>query len=138
MSYWIVLCANKYFKAFAERMKQELLILHVTQVDETPTQVIGDSVHANCKCWMWVHRSGELYKERPIVVQEYNKGREHKIPLNFYKNYKGVLVNDGLAQYHLVDNLLQNVTNSNYWVYARRAFQMQSKLQTRKILKQQS
>lgn len=68
MSYWIVLCANKYFKAFAERMKQELLILHVTQVDETPTQVIGDSVHANCKCWMWVHRSGELYKERPIVV----------------------------------------------------------------------
>lgn len=39
---------------------------------------------------MWVHRSGELYKDRPIVVYEYQKGRDHKIPLEFYKDYKGM------------------------------------------------
>lgn len=122
MSNWIVLCANKYFTAFVERMKQELLKLHVTQADETPTQVIGDSDHPNSKCWMWVHRSGELYKERPIVVYEYHKGRDHKIPLEFYKDYKGVLVTDGLQQYHLVDKLLSNVTNVNCWAHARRDF----------------
>lgn len=120
MSNWIVLCAQKYFTPFVARMKQELLTLQVTQSDETPTQVIKDSTHPNSKCYMWVHRSGELYKDRPIVVYEYQKGRDHKIPLEFYKDYKGILVTDGLQQYHLVDKLLPNVTNANCWAHARR------------------
>jgi len=120
MSNWIVLCSKKYFAPFVERMKQELLSLHVTQSDETPTQVIKDSDHPNSKCYMWVHRSGELYKDRPIVIYEYHKGRDHKIPLEFYRNYKGILVTDGLAQYHLVDKLLPDVTNANCWAHARR------------------
>jgi hypothetical protein len=62
MSNWIIKSAEKYFAPFVERMKQELLSLHVTQSDETPTQVIQDSTHPNSKCYMWVHRSGELYK----------------------------------------------------------------------------
>ena len=103
-------------------MKQELLTLHVTQSDETPTQVIKDSDHPNSKCYMWVHRSGELYKERPIVIYEYQKGRDHKIPFAFYKDYKGILVTDGLQQYHLVDKLLPDVINANCWAHARRAF----------------
>lgn len=120
MSNWIVLCSKKYFAPFAEKMKQELLTMHVTQSDETPTQVIGDSDHPNSKCYMWVHRSGELYQDRPIVIYEYQKGRDHKIPLEFYKNYNGILVTDGLSQYHLVDKLLPNVTNANCWAHARR------------------
>lgn len=60
MSNWIVKCSQMYFTPFVERMKQELLSLHVTQSDETPTQVIADSDHPNSKCYMWVHRSGEF------------------------------------------------------------------------------
>ena len=74
-------------------------------------RLIEDSDHPNTKCYMWVHRSGELYKERPIVIYEYQKGREHHIPLEFYRDYKGVLVTDGLSQYHLVDKKLPDVTN---------------------------
>jgi len=122
MSNWIVLSAKKYFAPFVERMKQELLTLHVTQADETPTQVIGDSDHHNSKSYMWVHRSGELYRGRPIVIYEYHKGRDHGIPLAFYKDYKGVLVTDGLQQYHLIDKLLPDVTNANCWAHARRDF----------------
>lgn len=59
-------------------MKQELLSLHVTQSDENPTQVIGDSDHPNSKCYMWVHRSGEFYSKRLIVIYEYQKGRDHQ------------------------------------------------------------
>ena len=62
MSNWIIRCAEKYFAPFVDRMKQELLSLPVTQSDETPTQVIGDSDRPNSKCYMWVHRSGEFYK----------------------------------------------------------------------------
>lgn len=122
MSNWIIRCANKYFAPFVERMKQELLSLPVTQCDETPTQVIGDSGQPNSKCYMWVHRSGELYKERQIAIYEYQKGRDHRIPLAFYKDYKGVLVTDSLEQYHLVDKKLTDVTNANCWAHARRDF----------------
>ena len=122
MSNWIIKCANKYFVPFIERMKQELLSLHVTQSDETPTQVIGDSDHPNSKCYMWVHRSGEFYTKRPIVIYEYQKGRDHQKPLEFYKDYKGILVTDSLEQYHLVDKKLPEVTNANCWAHARRDF----------------
>ena len=81
MSNWIIRCAEKYFAPFVDRMKQELLSLPVTQSDETPTQVIGDSDRPNSKCYMWVHRSGEFYKERPVVIYEYQKGRDHEKPL---------------------------------------------------------
>lgn len=122
MSNWIVKCAGRYFTAFVERMKQELLKLPVTQSDETPTQVIKESEHPNSKCYMWVHRSGELYKERPIVIYEYHKGRDHSIPLAFYNDYKGVLVTDGLKQYHLLEDKLPAITNANCWAHARRDF----------------
>jgi len=122
MANWIIRCSEKYFKPFVERMKQELLELHVTQADETPTQVIQDSTHPNSKCYMWVHRSGELYPDRKIVVYEYQKGRDHNIPLEFYKDYKGILVTDGLQQYHLVDRKLDDLTNANCWAHARRLF----------------
>lgn len=122
MSNWIVRCSQMYFTPFVERMKKELLSLHVTQSDETPTQVIADSDHPNSKCYMWVHRSGEFYTRRPIVIYEYQKGRDHQKPLDFYKDYKGILVTDSLQQYHLVDKKLPDVTNANCWAHARRDF----------------
>ena len=122
MSNWIIKCADRYFAPFVERMKEELLKLHVTQADETPTQVIKDSSHPNSKCYMWVHRSGEFYQERPVVIYEYQKGRDHQKPLEFYRDYKGILVTDGLQQYHLVDKKLPDVTNANCWAHARRDF----------------
>ena len=89
---------------------------------ETPTQVIADSDHHNSKCYMWVHRSGEFYTRRPIVIYEYQKGRDHQKPLDFYKDYKEILVTDSLQQYHLVDKKLADVTNANCWAHARRDF----------------
>lgn len=122
MSNWIVLCARKYFASFVERMKQELLILPVTQSDETPTQVLKDGNHPGSKNYMWVHRSGELCTDRQIVIYEYHKGRDHQIPLEFYRNYTGVLVSDGLAQYHKIAALLPGLENANCWAHARRDF----------------
>lgn len=122
MSNWIINCSQKYFTPLLERMRQELLKLHVTQSDETPTQVINDGRSPGSKSYMWVHRSGELYREQPVVIYEYQAGRDHHIPLEFYKDYRGILVTDGLAQYHLVDDKLPDVTNANCWAHARRDF----------------
>lgn len=121
MSNWIIKC-TKYFAPFVKRMEQELLSLHVNQCDETPTQVIKESDRPGSKCHMWVHRSGEFYKDRQIAIYEYQKGRDHHIPLEFYKDYNGILVTDALQQYHLIDKKLYGLTNANCWAHARRAF----------------
>lgn len=71
---------------------------------------------------MWVHRSGELYKDKQIVLYEYQKGRDHHIPLVYYKDFKGVLVTDGLSQYHLVERKAEDITNANCWAHARRDY----------------
>ncbi len=122
MANWITGSSDRYFAALVERMKQELLTLPVTQSDETPTQVINDDRHPGSKSYMWVHRSGEFFKDRPIVIYEYQKGRDHELPLAFYWNYKGILVTDGLKQYHLVEDKLEGLVNANCWAHARRDY----------------
>lgn len=122
MANWITGSSDRYFAALVERMKQELLTLPVTQSDETPTQVINDDRHPGSKSYMWVHRSGEFFKDRPIVIYEYQKGRDHELPPAFYRNYKGILVTDGLKQYHLVEDKLEGLVNANCWAHARRDY----------------
>ena len=122
MANWIVGSSRRYFAPLVERMRQELLKLPVTQSDETPTQVIHDGRHPGSKSYMWVHRSGEFCKDRRIVIYEYQKGRDHELPLAFYQDYKGVLVTDGLQQYHLVEKKLPDLINANCWAHARRDY----------------
>ena len=122
MSNWIIKCTDRYLTSLWERMKEELLKLPVTQSDETPTQVIQDGKHPGSKSYMWVHRSGEFYKECPIVLYEYQTGRGHGFPLEFYRDYKGVLVTDSLSQYHLLEKKLEGLKNANCWAHARRDF----------------
>ena len=122
MSNWIIGSSDRYFAPLVERMRQELLKLPVTQADETPTQVIHDGRHPGSKSYMWVHRSCEFCRDRPVVIYEYQKGREHELPLAFYQDYKGVLVTDGLQQYHLVEKKLEGLVNANCWAHARRDY----------------
>ena len=122
MSNWIIGSANRYFAPLVESMKKELLKLPVTQSDETPTQVIRDDRNPGSKSYMWVHRSGEFYTEQPIVIYEYQKGRNHELPLRFYQDYKGILVTDGLSQYHLIEKKLPGLMNANCWAHARRDY----------------
>lgn len=122
MSNWMIKSTNKYLYPLWDRLQAELLKFHVNQSDETPTQVIHDGKSPGSKSYMWVHRSGEFYTETPIVLYEYQKGRDHSLPLTFYRDYKGILVTDSLEQYHLVDKKLQDVTNANCWAHARRSY----------------
>ncbi len=122
MANWIINSSGRYFAPLVERMRQELLKLPVTQADETPTQVIHDDRHPGSRSYMWVHRSGEFCKDRPVVIYEYQKGRAHELPLAFYRDYKGVLVTDGLQQYHLVEKKLEGLINANCWAHARRDY----------------
>ena len=122
MANWTILCAERYLKPVYDRLKEELFRYHVTQADETPVKVINDGRSAGSTSYMWVHRSGEYYKDRPVVLYEYQKTRHHRHPEEFYRDFKGILVTDGLAQYHLLEGHLEGLTNANCWAHARRDF----------------
>lgn len=125
MANWTIACAEKYLAPLYEALKQELLKYHVNQADETPVQVLnlqGEEDTSRTKSYMWVHRSGEFYKDKPIVLYEFQHGRAHEYPLAFYKDFKGILMTDGLQQYHILDRKLENLTSANCWAHARRDY----------------
>ena len=116
MANWVI-AFSKYFEPLWFRMKEELLSLPVTQADETTVDVVRDGRVAGSKSYMWVHRSGKYYKDRPIVLYEYQKTRHHDHPKEFYKDYRGILLTDGLQQYHMLETLIPGLTNANCWAH---------------------
>ena len=121
MANWVV-SFSMYFNPLWERMREYLLMLPVVQADETPTLVVRDGRPTTCNSYMWVHRSGELIRDKAIILYEYQKTRHHEHPLEFYRDYHGILMTDGLQQYHLVEQKAAGLTNANCWTHARRDF----------------
>ena len=122
MSNWTILCTERYFAPFYERLRQELLKCRVNHCDETPVDVIHDGRETRTKSYMWVHRTGEFSGGRPVILYEWQPTRHHRHPVEFYRGYHGVVVTDGLQQYHLTEKELEGFTNANCWTHARRFF----------------
>ena len=122
MSNWTIRSAERYFLPVYELMKKRQLEAHVNQCDETPLEVIHDGRPAGSKSYMWVHLTGELSPVPTIIVYEYQKTRNSDHPKAYYKDFKGVLMTDGLEQYHKLARDLEGVTNANCLAHARRHF----------------
>lgn len=122
MSNWTVWSAERYFIPVYEYMKARQLQAHVNQCDETTLEVIHDGRPAGSKSYMWVHLTGELSPDPRIIVYEYQKTRHSDHPKEYYKDFKGVLVTDGLSQYHKIARELEHLENANCWAHARRDF----------------
>ena len=95
---------------------------HVNQCDETPLEVIHDGRPAGSQSYMWVHITGELSPVPKIIVYEYQKTRHSDHPKEYYKNFNGILMTDGLEQYHKIARELDGVVNANCFSHARRHF----------------
>ena len=122
MSNWTVWTAERYLLPVYERMKKQQLKAHVNQSDETPVEVIHDDRPAGSKSYMWVHITGELSPVPPVIVYEYQKTRHSDHPKAYYRDFSGILVTDGLEQYHKLERDLEGITNANCMAHARRHF----------------
>ena len=113
MSNWTIWSAERYFLPLYEWMKKRQLEAHVNQCDETPLEVIHDGRPAGSKSYMWVHLTGELSPVPKIIIYEYQKTRHSGHPKEYYKDFTGFLMTDGLEQYHKLERDLEGVTNAN-------------------------
>ena len=122
MSNWVVWSAERYFRPVYSLMIKKQLQAHVNQCDETPLEVIHDGRPAGSKSYMWVHLTGELSPVPRIVVYEYQKTRHSDHPKEYYKDFRGILMTDGLEQYHKLAREQEGLTNANCFAHARRHF----------------
>lgn len=122
MSNWTVWSAERFFQPVYNLMKQHQLEAHVNQCDETPLEVIHDGRPAGSKSYMWVHLTGELSPVPKIIVYEYQKTRHSDHPKEYYKGFNGILMTDGLEQYHKLAREQEGITNANCLAHARRHF----------------
>ncbi len=122
MSNWTVWTSERFFQPVYDLMKKRQLEAHVNQCDETPVEVIHDDRPAGSKSYMWVHLTGELSPVPTIVVYEYQKTRHSDHPKKYYKDFTGILMTDGLEQYHKLAREQEGLTNANCFAHARRHF----------------
>ena len=122
MANWCIRLGEEYLSVLYDYLHKELYSYHVIQADETPVLVNRDGRKAGSKSYMWVYRSGHLYKEKQIVLYEYQLTRNASHPREFLKGYDGICVTDGYQVYHTLEKELEELTIAGCWVHCRRRF----------------
>ncbi len=127
MANWMIRCSEDCLSLVYDRLHRELMDYHVLQADETPVEVSKDGRSAGTKSYMWVYRTGIMYKDHPIILYDYQKTRKADHPKEFLKGFSGVLVTDGYQVYHTMENQRlrdqeETITVAGCWSHARRRF----------------
>jgi len=120
MANWMIRCSEDYLTLLYDEMKKHLLTSGALQADETRVQVLNEKGRkATTQSWMWIYRTGELCKEPPVILLDYETTRAGYHPKNFLLEYSGFLTVDGYEAYH---NLPDTIIVSGCFAHARRKF----------------
>lgn len=122
MANWCIRLGEEYLAVLYDYLHKELYSYPVIQADETPVLVNRDGRQAGSKSYMWVYRSGHLYKDKQIVLYEYQLTRNTSHPREFLKEYKGICLTDGYQVYHTLEKEKEDLTIAGCWVHCRRRF----------------
>ena len=122
MANWCIRLGEEYLSVLYDYLHKELYSYHVIQADETPVTVNRDGRKAGSRSYMWVYRSGHLYKDKQMVLYEYQLTRNVSHPREFRKGYNGICVTDGYQVYHTLEKELEELTIAGCWVHCRRRF----------------
>lgn len=123
MANWMIRLGETYIAVMYDYLHTLLYEHHVIQADETPCLVNRDGRPAGTHSYMWVYKTGHLYKDKQIVLYEYQKTRNTSHPREFLKDYKGVCVTDGYQVYHKLENEIEDLRVAGCWVHCRRGFE---------------
>ena len=122
MANWCIRLGEEYLAVLYDYLHKELYSYPVIQADETPVLVNRDGREAGSKSYMWVYRSGHLYKDKQIVLYEYQLTRNASHPREFLKDYKGICLTDGYQVYHTLEKEKEDLIIAGCWVHCRRRF----------------
>lgn len=122
MARWTIQCAERYLSVLYDYFHEELYHYHVLQADETPVRVTKENRTEGAKHYMWVYRTGKMYRDKQIVLYEYQPTRNAGHPREFLKAFTGVCVTDGYQVYHTIEKEREDLKVAGCWAHARRRF----------------
>ena len=122
MANWMIRLGEEYLGTMYDYLHKLLYDYHVIQADETPVLVNKDGRPAGSQSYMWVYRSGFMYRDRQIILYEYQKTRNASHPREFLRDYTGICVTDGYQVYHTLEKKRENLKIAGCWVHCRRRF----------------
>ena len=121
ISKWIIRCTERYLVPMFDYLHRILLTYHLLQADESPVLVTKDGRPAGSKSYMWIYRTGKIYKEKRIILYEYRKTRHTDHPREFLKGFDGIVVTDGYQVYHKLE-AEEELKVAGCWSHCRRRF----------------
>ena len=122
MANWMIRLGEEYLGTMYDYLHKLLYDYHVIQADETPVLVNKDGRPAGSQSYMWVYRSGFMYRDCQIILYEYQKTRNASHPREFLRDYTGICVTDGYQVYHTLGKEREDLKIAGCWVHCRRRF----------------
>jgi hypothetical protein len=82
MAYRTIRRVDRYPAILYDYLHDWIYDYHVLQVDETPVLVNKDRNPAGSKSYMWVYRTGKMYKDNQIALSIIKRPETQDIPEN--------------------------------------------------------
>ena len=71
---------------------------------------------------MFVYRTSELVKEKPVILYQYAMTRSKCNIQKFLKGFSGIMMSDAFSGYKSLDKNDENIQSAFCWAHARRDY----------------
>lgn len=122
MANWVIRCSERYLSLVYDRLQKHLCSQKIIQADETTCQVTKDGRPSDTKSYMFVYRTSEHCKEKPVILYQYGKTRSKSNIQKFLEGFSGTLVSDAFSGYKSLDKNDENIRSAFCWAHARRDY----------------
>lgn len=122
MANWVIRCTERYLSLVYDRLQKHLCEQKIIQADETTCQVTKDGRPSDAKSYMFVYRTSEHCKEKPVILYQYGKTRSKSNIQKFLEGFSGILVSDAFSGYKSLDKNDENIHSAFCWAHARRDY----------------
>lgn len=122
MANWVIRCSERYLSLVYDRLQKHLCAQKIIQADETTCQVTKDGRPSDAKSYMFVYRTSEHCREKPVILYQYGKTRSKSNIQKFLNGFSGTLVSDAFSGYKSLDRNDENIHSAFCWAHARRDY----------------
>lgn len=121
MAEWMIKMAA-LLQPIYDALHRHLIKQPYLQADETTLQVLKEKDRSpQSKSYMWLYRTGGQ-QGSPVVLYDYQTGRDHACPLAFLQGFAGFLQCDGHSAYKTLSNKQPEIRLAGCMAHARRKF----------------
>jgi transposase len=119
MANWVVK-ASQHCKPLIDLLSEEIRSGPVTNIDESPLQVLKEpNRHNTTKSYMWIFKGG--LPDHPALVYQYHPTRNGDVAARFLGDYEGYVQSDAFSGYEQLSRK-KGIRHVGCWVHARRNF----------------